>query len=71
MREACPVHRHVLPDDQIIDPGDHPLISEVATEFWSLFRYDDSPELFHDTTSTSASRVRARRNGGRSAPREC
>jgi cytochrome P450 len=49
MRESCPVHRHVLPDDQIIDPGDHPLISEVATEFWSLFRYDDSHALFHDT----------------------
>jgi cytochrome P450 len=49
MRQACPVHRHVLPPEQVVDPGEHPLISEATTEFWSLFRYDDSSELFHDT----------------------
>jgi cytochrome P450 len=51
MRESCPVHRHVLPPEQVVDPGDHPLISEATTEFWSLFRYDDCSELFHDTDS--------------------
>lgn len=49
MREACPVHRHELPPEQVVDPGDHPLISEATTEFWSLFRHDDASELFHDT----------------------
>jgi len=49
MRQACPVHRHVLAPEQVVDPGDHPLISEATTEFWSLFRYDDAHELFHDT----------------------
>ncbi|HTK64879.1 MAG TPA: cytochrome P450 [Pseudonocardia sp.] len=51
MRETCPVHRHVLPSDRVIDPGEHPLIAEVASEFWSLFRYDDAHALFHDTDS--------------------
>jgi cytochrome P450 len=49
MREGCPVHRYRLPGERVVDPGDHPLITEATTEFWSLFRYADASTLFHDT----------------------
>ena len=47
-RERCPVHRHVLTDDQAQAAADNHFVAEVTSEFYSIFRYRDIVGMLQD-----------------------
>lgn len=41
LRDACPVHRFVLPQEAATRISENPLVAQPTSEFWSVLRYAD------------------------------
>ncbi|HTK68017.1 MAG TPA: cytochrome P450 [Pseudonocardia sp.] len=51
MREACPVHHHVVPDSVREQLNENPYVARPTDQFWSVFRYGDVQEVLQDNES--------------------